>query len=48
MLRTVTLPDGRELDIQVPKMEYNAAEPGDTMPLQVGTGFFGIDYAIEG
>lgn len=45
---TVLLPDGRELDIQVTKKEYNAAEPGDTMPLQVGTGFFGIDYAIDG
>lgn len=44
----VVLPDGRELDVEVSGKEYDAAEPGDTMTLQVGTGFFGIDYAIDG
>lgn len=43
----VVLPDGRELDVKVSRKEYDTAEPGDTMPLQFGTGFFGIDYAID-
>ena len=42
----VVLPDGRELDVKVSQKEYDAAEPGDTLDLQVGTGFFGIEYAI--
>lgn len=45
---TVTLPDGRELDVKVSREEYDALAPGDTIDLQVGTGFFGIDYAIDG
>ncbi len=44
----VVLPDGRELDVKVSKKEYETAEPGDTLDLQIGTGFFGIDYAIDG
>ena len=44
----VLLPDGRELRVEVSKKEYNAAQPGDTMDLQIGTGFFGIEYAIDG
>ena len=45
---TVLLPDGRELDVQVNKTEYEDYESGDTMDLQIGTGFFGIEYAIDG
>ena len=45
---TVNLPDGRELDIQVTYAEYQSLKPGDTLDLQYGTGFFGIDYAIDG
>lgn len=44
----VLLPDGRELDVRVPKKEYDAVQIGDTMDLQIGTGFFGIEYAIDG
>ena len=45
---TVSLPDGRELDIEVTGKEYRSYETGDTLDLQYGTGFFGIDYAIDG
>lgn len=45
---TVDLPDGRELDIQVTYAEYQSLKPGDTLDLQYGTGFFGIDYTIDG
>lgn len=44
----VLLPDGRELDVEVSRSEYHDYEIGDTMDLQIGTGFFGIDYAIDG
>lgn len=44
---TVNLPDGRELDLQVSHEEYEALEPGDIMKLKYGTGFFGIEYAID-
>lgn len=45
---TVSLPDGRELDVQVTRTEYESLKPGDTLDLQFGTGFFGIEYAIDG
>lgn len=45
---TVTLPDGRELDVQVTRTEYESLGLGDTIDLQYGTGFFGIEYAIDG
>ena len=45
---TVELPDGRELVVEVSRSEYNSYEIGDTMDLRVGTGVFGIDYAIDG
>lgn len=44
----VLLPDGRELDVEVSRSEYNAYNIGDPMNLQIGTGFFGIEYAIDG
>ena len=44
----VLLPDGRELEVEVSRSEYNACQVGDTMELKLGTGFFGIDYAIDG
>ena len=44
----VLLPDGRELKVEVSRSEYNAYEIGDTMELKVGTGFFGVEYAIDG
>ena len=44
---TVTMPDGRELDVRVSKAEYDSYELGDMMELQYGTGFFGIEYAID-
>ena len=43
----VTVPDGRELRVQVSRQEYREYEIGDTMDLFIGTGFFGIDYAID-
>lgn len=43
----VLLPDGRELDVVVSRSEYDAYQIGDSMDLQIGTGFFGIDYAID-
>lgn len=45
---TVALPDGRELDVLVTGAEYDSYEIGDTMDLRFGTGFFGIEYAIDG
>lgn len=45
---TVTLPDGQTMEIRVSREEYDSYEIGDTMELQVGTGFFGIEYAIDG
>lgn len=45
---TVSLPDGRELDVRVTEAEYDSFEIGDTMELKVGTGFFGVEYAIDG
>ena len=44
---TINLPDGKELDIQVTRDKYESCEIGDTMDLQYGTGFFGIEYAID-
>lgn len=44
----VTVPDGRELPVQVSRSEYRIYELGDPMDLQIGTGFFGIEYAIDG
>lgn len=45
---TVMLPNGREMDVQVSSTEYGSLEPGDTLDIQYGTGFFGIEYAIDG
>ena len=44
----VRVPDGRELQVSVSRAEYREYEIGDTMALQLGTGFFGIEYAIDG
>ena len=44
----VTVPDGRELRVEVSLQEYRDYEIGDTMELQIGTGSFGIEYAIDG
>lgn len=44
----VLLPDGRELRVEVSRSEYDAYQIGDAMDLMIGTGFFGIEYAIDG
>lgn len=45
---TVQLPDGRELDVEVSRSEYNAWQIGDRMDLQIATGCFGAEYAMDG
>lgn len=42
---TVTLPDGREVDLQISRIMYNDLEEGDYVRVEVGEGFFGIEYA---
>ena len=44
----VQLPDGRRVHVHVSWMDFEEYGPGDTRDLLVGTGFFGIDYAIDG
>lgn len=44
----ILLPDGRELDVEVSRSEYDAYQIGDPMNLKLGEGFFGIEYAIDG
>ena len=45
---TVRLRDGTDCDMQVNYQDYQDAEHGDTWEVQVGEGFFGIEYAIDG
>lgn len=45
---TVLLEDGRELDVKVSREEYEGTQVGDTLDVQIGTGFFGIDYGLDG
>ena len=44
---TVRLRDGTDCDMQVSYQDYQDAEHGDTWEVQVGEGFFGIEYAID-
>lgn len=42
---TVTLPDGREEDLHISRSLYKDLEAGDLVLVEVGEGFFGIEYA---
>lgn len=44
---TVRLRDGTDCDMQVNHQDYQDAEYGDTWEVQVGEGFFGIEYVID-
>lgn len=44
---TVRLRDGTDCDMQVSYQDYQDAEHGDTWEVQVGEGFFGIEYVID-
>ena len=44
---TVRLRDGTDCDMQVNYQDYQDAEHGDTWEVQVGEGFFGIEYVID-
>lgn len=45
---TVRLPDGELVVLDVSREEYKAGKLGDDFEIKVGTGFFGIEYAIDG
>ena len=45
---TIRLLDGELIVVSVDREEYHDYEIGDSYDLQVGTGFFGIEYAIDG
>ena len=42
---TVTLPDGRTENLQISRKLYDSLEVGDLVRVDVGEGFFGIEYA---
>ena len=44
---TVRLRDDTDCDMQVSYQDYQDAEHGDTWEVQVGEGFFGIEYVID-
>jgi hypothetical protein len=44
---TVRLRDGTDCDMQVNYQDYQDAEHGDTWEVQLGEGFFGIEYVID-
>ena len=44
---TVRLRDGTDCDMQVNYQDYQDAEHGDTWEVQVGEGFFGIEYVMD-
>lgn len=44
---TVRLPDGTQCTLPVSRQEYAETEHGDTWQVQVGEGFFGIEYVIN-
>ena len=44
---TVQLCDGTECDMQVNYQDYQDTEHGDTWEVQVGEGFFGIEYVMD-
>ena len=44
---TVRLRDGTDCDMQVNNQDYQDAEHGDTWEVQLGEGFFGIEYVID-
>ncbi|MBR6595241.1 MAG: hypothetical protein IKK72_01525 [Oscillospiraceae bacterium] len=41
----ITLPDGREESLEISRNLYNSLEEGDLVRVEVGEGFFGIEYA---
>ena len=42
---TVTLPDGREVDLHITRTFYRTLRVGDPVRVEVGTGVLGIEYA---
>ena len=44
---TVRLRDGTDCDMQVNYQDYQDAEHGDTWEVQLGEGFFGIEYVMD-
>ena len=42
---TVTLPDSREENLNISRKLYDSLEEGDYVRVEVGEGFFGIEYA---
>ena len=44
---TVCLPDGKDCMLSVSMQDYERIVHGDSMEIEVGTGFFGIEYAID-
>lgn len=42
---TVTLPDGREENLEISRSLYEELEIGDYVQVEYGVGFFGIEYA---
>ena len=42
---TVTLPDGRRENLEITRKLYNTLEEGELVRVEVGEGFFGIEYA---
>ena len=42
---TVTLPDGREARLEISQRLFDSLELGDFVRVEVGEGFFGIEYA---
>jgi len=41
---TVTLPDGREESLNVPRKLYDSLEEGDPVRVELGAGLFGVEY----
>ena len=42
---TVTLPDGREENLEISRKLFDSLREGDLVRVEVGEGFFGIEYA---
>ena len=42
---TVTLPDGREMELHISRNHYYDLETGDYVRVEHGEGFFGVEYA---
>ena len=44
---TIRLPDGKTCTIFVSRADYEQFDQGESMEIEIGTGFFGIEYAMD-